>query len=151
IWMYTACGSLLLPAALQAQTLEERLKPLIEAHAGVVGVAVKHLDKGDTFSHRADEPMPTASLIKLAVMVETYRQAREGQVNLTKHVVLKKEDMVPGSGILTTQFSAGASFSLRDAVRLMVAFSDNTATNLVLDQITLPATAKYLDELGCPN
>jgi len=154
LWIWAVCGCLALAAPLQAQTLEQRLKPLIEGHAGVVSVAVKHLDKGDkadTCFHRADEPMPTASLIKLAVMVETYRQAGEKQIDLAKHVVLKKEDMVPGSGILTTQFSPGASFSLRDAVRLMIAFSDNTATNLVLDQIGLPATAKYMEELGCPN
>ena len=65
--------------------------------------------------------------------------------------MLRDEDKVPGSGILTNHFSAGATFPLRDAVRLMIAFSDNTATNLVLDQIGLPATAKSMEELGCPN
>ncbi len=135
----------------RSATLEERLKPLITAHEGQVAVAVKHLEKGETFVHRADEPMPTASLIKFAVMIETYRQAEQGQVDLAKHVVLRDEDKVPGSGILTGHFSAGAAFPLRDAVRLMIAFSDNTATNLVLDQIGLPATAKYMEELGCPN
>lgn len=134
-----------------AQTLDERLKPLIEAHAGEVAVAVKHLDKGEVFAHAADEPMPTASLIKLAVMVEAYRQAHEKQVDLARHVTLEDKDKVPGSGILTSHFSAGTSIPLRDAVRLMMAFSDNTATNLVLDQIGLPATAKSMEELGCPN
>jgi D-alanyl-D-alanine carboxypeptidase len=134
-----------------AQTLDEQLKPLIEGHAGQVTVAVRHLDKGEAFAHQADEPMPTASLIKLAVMIETYRQAQEKQIDLTKHVVLRDADKVPGSGILTSHFSAGTSIPLRDAVRLMIAFSDNTATNLVLDQIGLPATAKYMEELGCPN
>ncbi len=151
LFIFAACVGLLSSSPLCAQTLEQQLTPLIEGHQGVVAVGVKHLDKGDAFFYRADQPMPTASLIKLAVMIETYRQAGEKQVDLTKHVVLRKEDMVPGSGILTTQFSPGASFSLRDAVRLMVAFSDNTATNLVLDQIGLPATAKYMEELGCPN
>jgi D-alanyl-D-alanine carboxypeptidase len=151
IWICTVCVCSFLSAPLRAQTLEQLIKPLIEAHEGLVGVAVKHFDKDETFFHRADEPMPTASLIKLAVMVETYRQAREGQVDLARHVVLRNEDKVPGSGILTTQFSAGASFALRDAVRLMIAFSDNTATNLVLDQIGLAATAKYLEQIGCPN
>src|SRR5258705_4460420 len=47
---------------------------------------------------------------------------------------LKKEHRVPGSGVLTTHFSDGATFPLRDAVRLMIAVSDNTATNLVLEQ-----------------
>lgn len=134
-----------------AQSLDERLKPLIEAHQGEVAVAMKHLDKGDSFAHQADEPMPTASLIKLAVMVEAYRQAHEKQLDLKKHVTLQDADKVPGSGILTSHFSPGTSMPLRDAVRLMMAFSDNTATNLVLDQIGLAATAKSMEELGCPN
>jgi D-alanyl-D-alanine carboxypeptidase len=141
----------LLAAPLRAETLEERLKPLIAAHEGQVAVAVKHLATGQTFVYRAEEPMPTASLIKFPVMIEAYRQAEQGQVDLAKHVVLRDEDKVPGSGILTSHFSSGAAFPLRDAVRLMIAFSDNTATNLVLDQIGLPATAKYMEELGCPN
>jgi beta-lactamase class A len=87
--MYAACACLVLSSSLRAETLEQRLAPLIEGHEGLVGVAVKHLDKGEAFFHRADEPMPTASLIKLAVMIETYRQAREGQVDLSKHVVLR--------------------------------------------------------------
>jgi D-alanyl-D-alanine carboxypeptidase len=140
-----------LHSPVQAESLEERLKPLIDGHAGQVAVAVRHLEKPESFEHRADEPMPTASLIKFPVMIEAYRQAREGQIDLARMVALREEDKVPGSGILTTHFSAGASFSVRDSIRLMIAYSDNTATNLVLDQIGLAATAKYMEELGCPN
>ena len=67
--------------------------------------------------------MPTASLIKVAVLVETYMQADEGKVNLRDTVTLRDADKVPGSGILTYHFSEGATFPLRDAVRLMIAFS----------------------------
>lgn len=133
------------------ESLEARLTPLIEAHKGKVAVAVKNLETGESFSYHADEPMPTASLIKFPVMVETYRQAAEGKVDLDHHVTLRKEDKVPGSGILTDHFSPGASVSLRDAVRLMIAFSDNTATNLVLDQIGLKATADTMEAMGYPN
>jgi beta-lactamase class A len=56
-------------------TLESRLLPLIEAHEGKVAVAVKNLKTGESFVSHADDPMPTASLIKFPVMVETYRQA----------------------------------------------------------------------------
>lgn len=138
------------PAFAQSK-LESRLKPLIDAHEGQVAVAVKHLETGETFIHRDAEPMPTASLIKFPVMVEAYRQSAEGKVDLAKMVTLTKEDKVQGSGILTTHFSAGATFSVRDAIRLMIVYSDNTATNLVLDQIGLPATSKYMEELGFPN
>lgn len=149
-----ACLSLLLslaPAPSGAdETLESRLAPLIRAHKGKVAVAVKHLGTGAAFAYRAEEPMPTASLIKLAVMVETYRQAAEGKADLEKMITLREEDKVPGSGILT-QLSAGLTLSLRDAVRLMIALSDNTATNLVLDRIGLRSTAETMERLGYPN
>jgi beta-lactamase class A len=63
-------------------------------------------------------------------------------------LTLKKANMVPGSGILTYHFSEGATFSLRDATRLMIVFSDNTATNMVLDHIGLPSTNKRMDAWG---
>ncbi len=131
--------------------LEARLRPLIDAHKGEVAISVKHLKTGESFTHRADEPMPTASLIKLPVMVEVYQQAHEGKLKLTDPITLKQADKVPGSGILTAHFSDGASFPVVDAVRLMIAFSDNTATNLVIDKIGLPATAARMESLGFPN
>lgn len=134
-----------------ADTLEARLLPLIEAHQGKVGVAVKNLKTGESFRYHADEPMTTASLIKFPIMVETYRQAAEKKVDLDAPVTLTKADKVPGSGILTAHFSDGATFPLRDAVHLMIVFSDNTATNLVLDRIGIGATAESMAKLGYPN
>jgi beta-lactamase class A len=132
-------------------SLEGRLTSLAKAHKGKVAIAVKHLCTGDSFYLNADEPMPTASLIKLAVMVETYQQALDGKVSLADKVTLHDADKVPGSGILTDHFSDGASFSLRDAVRLMIAFSDNTATNLVLDKVGIREVNKRMESLGLPN
>ena len=58
---------------------------------------------------------------------------------------------MPGSGILTDHFSDGATFPLRDAVHLMIVFSDNTATNLVLDEIGIGSTAATMEKMGYPN
>lgn len=132
-------------------SLEARIMPLVHAHKGKVAVALKNLDTGETFAYHENEPMPTASLIKFPIMVETYRQAAEGKVDLAKTVVVHKADKVPGSGILTEHFSDGASFPLLDAVHLMIVYSDNTATNLVLDQIGLKSTAETMEKLGYPN
>ena len=138
------------PAGSETAALESRLLPLIQAHKGHVAVAVKHLRTGAAYSYHADEAMPTASLIKLAVMVETYRQAEEKKVDLDTRLTLRKEDQVPGSGILS-QLSPGLTLTLRDAVRLMISLSDNTATNLVLDQIGLASTARTMERWGYPN
>jgi beta-lactamase class A len=131
--------------------LEARLAPLAKAHKGKVAIAVKHLCTGESYSLNADEPMATASLIKVAVMVETYQQALEGKVRLTDRVTLHDADKVPGSGILTDHFSDGATFTLRDAVRLMIALSDNTATNLVLDRVGLREVNRRMESLGLSN
>jgi beta-lactamase class A len=135
----------------EPSSLEGRLAPLAKAHKGKVAIAVKHLGTDETYFLNADEPMPTASLIKVAVMVETYYQAQEGKVNLTDKVTLHDADKVPGSGILTDHFSDGATFSLRDAVRLMIAVSDNTATNLVLDHTGIREVNRRMEALGLPN
>lgn len=130
---------LLLPLAEPQPSLAERLRPLIAEHKGVVAVGVKHLPSGETFFHQPDEIMPTASLIKFPVLIETYLQADEGKLSLRDEVTLRERDKVPGSGLLSVHFSDGAKFPLRDAVRLMTSVSDNTATNLVLDRVGLKA------------
>lgn len=134
-----------------AGDLESRIAPLAKEHKGKVSVAVKHLKTGEEFYLNADEPMPTASLIKLPVMVETYWQVSEDKVRLDKTLTLRKDDKVPGSGVLTNHFSDGSTFPLRDAVRLMIALSDNTATNLVLDEIGIPSTNERMEKLGLKN
>jgi beta-lactamase class A len=147
-----AAGQSQEPAAKQdAPSLEDRLAPLANAHKGKVALAVKHLESGESYYLNADDVMPTASLIKVAVLVEAYLQADEGKVKLTDPVTLHAADKVPGSGILTYHFSDGATFPLRDAVRLMVAYSDNTATNLVLDKIGITPVNSRMEAWGFPN
>lgn len=132
----------------ELKVLETRLKGMAEAHEGEVSFVVKHLATGDTINYEADRVMPTASLIKIAIMVEAYRQAHEDGLDLDELVTLEEEDKVPGSGILTTHFSAGARLSLRDVIRLMIAYSDNTATNLVLDRVGIDSTCETMIEWG---
>ncbi|QDS98256.1 serine hydrolase [Adhaeretor mobilis] len=133
-------------AALAAQ-----LQPLIDAHQGVVGVMVKDLKTGVEFRHRVDEPMPTASLIKFPIMIATYQAIERGDLKLDRKLTLQEEDKVPGSGILTEHFEAGTQMPLKNAIHLMMAVSDNTATNLVIDQLGLEATNDLMESLGCPN
>jgi beta-lactamase class A len=134
-----------------SDALEGRLLPVIKSHRGHVAIAVHHLRTGENYYLNADEPMPTASLIKLPVMIEVYQQVAEGKIKLSEPIALKKEDEVPGSGVLTDLFSPGTTFTLKDTVRLMICVSDNTATNLVLDKIGIASTAKRMEAWGFPN
>jgi beta-lactamase class A len=138
----------LMPTCPQGETLDARLTSLVRTHKGKVAIAVKHLGTGESFYLNADEVMPSASLIKLPILIEAYLQVIEGKIKLTETLTLREVDKVPGSGILTENFSAGATFAFRDALRLMTVFSDNTATNLVLDRIGIKAVNERMSAWG---
>jgi D-alanyl-D-alanine carboxypeptidase (penicillin-binding protein 5/6)/beta-lactamase class A len=144
---FALLAATLIPAA-EPIPLASRINGLIAEHKGNVTVACVHLGTGERLIIRGDEVMPTASLIKLPVMVEVYAQAKDGKVKLDDMLTLAKDDMVQGSGILTEHFSPGAKFSLRDAVRLMIVYSDNTATNMVLDKVGIKAVNERMESLG---
>ena len=152
LWVATVWG-LVQPARSTAQSrgwsrLPRALAPLIERHAGRIAVTVWAPSSGMRFDHHADEPMPTASLIKVAVLTEAFRQIDRGALRLDQRIILRPGDTAPGSGIITGNFSPGTTFSLRDLLRLMIVESDNTATNLVVDQVGLRPVRATMKELG---
>ena len=149
-----ASQSVSTPATAQStlsSSIANAVEPLLKGYQGDTAVALYHFESNTHWSIRGDVVMPTASLIKLPVMVEAYRQAAAGKVKLDQLIEIKKDDMVQGSGVLTIHFSPGTTISLRDAIRLMIVYSDNTATNLVADAIGLPATSAAMKELGYPE
>jgi beta-lactamase class A len=133
------------------KSLGSVLAPLAKAHKGKVAIAVKNLATGESFSLDGDVPMPTASLCKFPVMVEAYYQFAEGKAKPTDRCVYEKDPKVGGSGILVEHFTPGMTFCLRDAIRMMIVWSDNMATNIVLDHIGIESTAHRMEELGLPN
>ena len=125
------------PAAVAAE-LQSQLDAMARAHHGKVALYAKHLKTGTTVAIDADRPVQTASVIKLPIMVEAFAQVKAGKRSLGHKIVLQEEDKVPGSGVL--QFlRAGAQITLEDAIVLMMILSDNTSTNLVIDQVGIPA------------
>jgi serine-type D-Ala-D-Ala carboxypeptidase (penicillin-binding protein 5/6) len=135
----------------RADELADAIKPLVDAHEGQVAVAIKDLKTGKSFRLNAERPMPTASLIKFPLMIAAYQAMEDGKLKPEQMIELEEADKVPGSGILAAQFSAGAQLSLRDVIHLMIVHSDNTATNMVVDEVGLKATAELMDKLGVPE
>lgn len=99
-----------------------------------LGVAAYNLTTGASLFYRADTLFPTASVIKLAVLVELYRQYKEGYLSPRDTVVLTARRIYPGSGVLQ-YLSVPRVLLLQDAAILMIIVSDNTATNLVFDRL----------------
>jgi len=149
--MYAISWKRLLPVVLivglnqsaAAATIDQQVRAAIQNFPGVVSIYAKNLDTGLTYELRADTPVPTASTIKLPIMVELFAEAKEGRLDFSQKLQLTDQDKVSGSGVLT-ELSGGDSLPIRDLMHLMIVVSDNTATNLVLDKVSIAAVNKRM-------
>ena len=130
--------------------LHRTLDSLAAAHHGVVGYAVRDVDTGARLSLRGDSTFPTASLIKVAVLVTLYDLVEKGQISLDDPLTLLSIDKVGGSGVLAN-LQPGLTITVRDAAQLMIELSDNTATNLLLQKVTIGRVAARMDSLHLAN
>jgi beta-lactamase class A len=128
-------------------TLDKRVRGEVAQFKGKVSLFAKNLDTGAVYTLGGDDQVPTASTIKLAVMVEAYGRVADGKAKWTDKLVLMKENKVGGAGILQ-EFSEGLQLTLRDGVTLMMVLSDNTATNLEIDLLTADAVNARMESLG---
>jgi beta-lactamase class A len=147
------CGSVLvaqtpaksLPSELR-KVLDRKLAPIVESLDGVVGYAALDLTSGEEIGRLEGEEFPTASTIKLAVLYELFRQADDGRIALDSATPLDRSQAVGGSGILRAMGTP--ALSLRDHAVLMMSLSDNTATNVLIDRVGIPAVAARMQSLG---
>lgn len=98
------------------------------------GLAARHLDTGEELALNADSVFPTASVIKLAVLVELFRQAENGALPLERPIEVRAGDRMGGSGVLR-ELAPGLRLTVRDLATLMIIVSDNMATKILLDTI----------------
>ena len=135
------------PMRADTAALRHKLDSIADAHHGVVGYSVIDLDNNVRFSRRGDEKFPTASLIKVPILVTVYDLVAKGQLSLDDPISVLKIDQVPGSGV-TQYLHNGTILTVRDAAWLMITISDNTATNLLLDRIIIRRVWNKMDSLG---
>lgn len=123
------------------------IESTIEKLDGQYSVYAKNLHTGREIAWRAHEVMPSASLIKVPIMSEIFRRVEEEHLDLNDTRVLTAEDQVGGSGILM-DLTPGLRLNLRDLTTLMITVSDNTATNLLIDYLTVDAVNTLMRRLG---
>ena len=133
--------------AAKQSALDARVRAEVSQFKGKVSLFAKNLDTGVIYELGGDDRVPTASTIKIAIMVEAFARVSEGKAKWTDELVLTKEKKVGGSGILA-EFGDGLHLTFRDAVTLMMIMSDNTATNLVIDVLNADAVNARMELLG---
>lgn len=121
--------------ALLEKKFQAGLKNIEAGLDGILGIAIKDFKTGKVFFLNEREVFPQASSIKIALLLETFKQAQEGKLDLHGFLTVDADRKVGGSGILRLLGRPSLSLSVRDTAVLMIALSDNTATNLLIDKV----------------
>jgi len=130
------------------QKLDATLHEVDRNLDGVMGVAIKDLTSNHTILLQPDEVFPQASSIKIAVLVELYRQAQQGKLKLTDLYTVQKSDLVQDSDLMGGLTPGITRVTLRDLATMMIAVSDNSAANVLIDRVGMENVNAMLDSLG---
>ncbi|QHT70052.1 serine hydrolase [Rhodocytophaga rosea] len=116
-----------LPGSRTDRQLQEKLNSIVKDFKGEVGIYVRHLKSGKTAAIQADSLFPTASMIKIPIMIGLFNKIKTGELDYHAKLVYRDSLLYPGEDILGS-FKDSASISLSKIVMLMITTSDNTAS-----------------------
>src|SRR5580698_4840680 len=133
------------------QKLESTIHDVDQNLDGVMGVAIEDLTTGNQFFLHENEVFAQASSIKITVLANLYLQAQQGKLKLTDLYTVQVSDLVADSDIMGGLTPGITRITLRDLATMMVAVSDNSATNVLIDRVGMQNVNAMLDSLGLPH
>jgi beta-lactamase class A len=128
--------------------LEDSILGIDRGLDGVMGVAIVDLTDGHKYLLHANDVFPQASSIKICVLAELYRQAQQGKLKLTDLYTVNAADLVPDSDIMNGLTPGVTRITLRDLATMMVAVSDNSAANVLIDRVGMENVNAFLTARG---
>jgi beta-lactamase class A len=130
------------------QKLEAGIQQVDQHLDGVMGLAIEDLTTGEHYFLHEDEVFAQASSIKITVLANLYLQAQEEKLKLTDLYTVQSSDLVPDSDIMNGLTPGVTRVTLRDLATMMVAVSDNSATNVLIDRVGMQNVNAMLDSFG---
>lgn len=126
---------------------EDEIRSVLASSSSLNGLAAIDLTTGDGFFFNESSVFPQGSAIKIPVLMEVYKQAKEGKFQLSDRREIKSKELVGGTGILK-DFDYPASLPIGNLAVLMITLSDNVATNNLIDLVGMQRINKTLSDLG---
>ncbi len=118
----------------------------VESGGTTVGVAAVSAS-GERFSHNGGRRFVAASTVKIAIMIELFRQIDAGRLSLDTRHTLRPADKATGSGVVANLHD-GIELTLGDLTYLMMSISDNSSTNMLIDYVGQEQVNATMRELG---
>ena len=134
--------------------VSDRVAEIVERSDGVMGVAIVDLTDDRTILKNADRVFPTASSIKIAILLELYHQDQDartgvaGKAKLNDVYTFDPKDLVEDSQIMAGLTPGVTRVTNRDLAQFMVAVSDNAAANILIDRVGRENVNAMLRGLG---
>jgi beta-lactamase class A len=126
---------------------EVELSRIDASFEGVFGAQFVDLQTGATISFNADQVTPTASAIKVAILIELFRQADRKPGLLTEQRPFSANEATARSG-MARLLGPGSSLALEDIAKLMINLSENSATNILIDEVGMQNVNALIVSLG---
>ena len=150
---------LLLLAWLSAPDITTRIRPIIASTGGEVAVAFRMLDGSTELLIDGDKTFHAASTMKVPVMIELFRQAEAGTLNLDDALPIVNgfKSVVDGSPYQLSvgddsdrevYAKVGKTMTLRQLCEAMITVSSNFATNLLIEKLGVENIRKTVTRLG---
>ena len=137
--------------AFSQQKLEKKLNDLVHPFRGNVGLYVKNLHTGKSIAINADSIYPTASMVKIPILVGIMDKINRGELKYHQEIVYNDSLLYPGVDILGS-FKSGEKIELGKMMMLMMTMSDNTASRyLQMFAGTGTRINAILDSMGFRN
>lgn len=113
---------------------------------GTLGVYVRNLSSGVSGGINADRRFAAASLYKVPVLVEVYKQQRLKRFGWDDRLTIRQDHWTDGSGVL--QARVGTSLTVGELLRLMIVESDNIAANMLSELVGIQQVNDTMVQLG---
>jgi beta-lactamase class A len=133
------------------EKFQEELQGIVHDFDGVAGVHVVDLAGGQRFDVNGSLVFPQASAIKVVILLELFRRAETEPAIRRKRIELTRATRTGGSGVLQVLTDGGSALSLEDHAIYMVLHSDNTSTNILIDELGMDAINRLAASLGAPG
>lgn len=130
--------------------LKKELEGRIADFRGDIGIVIKDLNKGWEINFNKETSFPSASLVKVPILLSYFYAQQEGRVRMNDLVSLKPYERVSGSKVLG-DLASGSVFSVEELFEPMIARSDNTAANILIDLLGFEALNGYFNRIGLRN
>ncbi|OIO08057.1 MAG: hypothetical protein AUJ52_08935 [Elusimicrobia bacterium CG1_02_63_36] len=129
------------------ENMSAEIEKAARAYPARVAILIKDLNRGYTYAYHADDLFPSASLIKVPIMVGVFDKIHRGRLSLQSNLKLRRSTRMGGSGRLKWQRD-GTRFTVRQLLEQMMQRSDNTAMLLLIDEVGMGFLQNFFPTMG---